>query len=78
MGIVCAEKIEASCWTGSFHSHMVQLVQDSQLLSRTPKEVFTSHSWSICSVLAFSQTLQVSEIKISIFPFRVLKSQGFF
>lgn len=24
MGIVCAEKIEASCWTGSFHSHMVQ------------------------------------------------------
>lgn len=78
MGIVCAEKTEASCWTGSFHSHMVQDV-DCTGLTNYCQGLRSARSSSIHGVfaqclLAFSQTLQVSEIKIS---FRVLKSQCF-
>lgn len=38
MGIVCTEKTEASCWTGSFHSHMVQDVDCTGFTNYTVKD----------------------------------------
>lgn len=51
MGIVCAGKTEASCWTGSFHSHMVQNV-DCTGLTITVKDSRRSARCSIHGVFA--------------------------
>lgn len=78
MGIVCAEKTEASCWTGSFHSHMVQDVDcpDWQITVKDSRR--SARSSSIHGVLACLHFLKLYKLVRLKYLSGCLKASVFF